>query len=313
MKFIMYHYIRPPCPDLPYFRYLELDDFRRQLDYFEATYGFVNLSDFLAILNGEPKADNGVVLTFDDGVMDHYVHVLPELERRGLWGIFYVPTGMYERGKLLDVHRIHYLLGRFGGSAMLVAARELITEDMLSHAHVDEFGHLTYARQDNDAATTEFKRMFNYYISHECRERVLNELMNRFFCERQLVDEYYIPPNLLSDMQARGIIIGGHSVNHPVFGKLSEDEQRREIFHCFDFLENAVGGLSLRTFCYPYGGFHSFTRTTEKLLYEAGCRFAMNVDPRDAVAADFQARPQALPRYDCNAFPHGQSRLQSAD
>ena len=34
MKAVMYHYIRPGVKDLPYFRYLALDDFRRQLDYF---------------------------------------------------------------------------------------------------------------------------------------------------------------------------------------------------------------------------------------------------------------------------------------
>jgi peptidoglycan/xylan/chitin deacetylase (PgdA/CDA1 family) len=304
----MYHYVRPPCPALPYFRFLELSSFRRQLDHFDATYGFVQFNDFLAALNGGASADNGVVLTFDDGIMDHYAYVLPELERRGLWGIFYVPTGMYQRRKLLDVHRIHCLLGHFGGSVMLDAARELITNDMLSHAHVDDFRQRTYVSQDNDAATTEFKRMLNYYISYECRERVLDELMQRFFRERELVDEYYVPPKLLAEMQDRGAIIGGHSVTHPVFSKLTEDDQRREIFECLGFLESAVGGLRLRTFCYPYGGFHSFTDTTERLLDEAGCRFAVNVEPRDAVAADFHSRPQALPRYDCNAFPYGQSR-----
>ena len=89
--------------------------------------------------------------------MDHYTYVLPELERRGLWGLFYVPTGMYGRRKLLDVHRIHCLLGRFGGQAMIDAVRELIADDMLSHAHVEEFREQTYSRQDNDTATTEFK------------------------------------------------------------------------------------------------------------------------------------------------------------
>ena len=31
--------------------------------------------------------------------------------------------------------------------------------------------------------------------------------------------------------------------------------------------------LPLRTFCYPYGGFHSFTDTTERLLNDAGLPF----------------------------------------
>ncbi len=313
MKFIMYHYVRPACPELPYFRYLDLEEFRKQLDYFGETLGFVSQDDFLATINDDAPAGEGVVLTFDDGVSDHYDHVLPELERRGLWGVFYVPTGMYQRRRLLDVHRIHCLLGHRGGPAMIEAARAIITDKMLSHAHVGEFRNQTYARQQNDAATTEFKRILNYYVSYAYREQLLDTLMQQVFSESELVDEYYVAPSKLADMQQRGMIIGGHSVSHPVFSKLADDEQRREIFDCLDFLEDATSGLRLRTFCYPYGGFHSFTATTERLLDEAGCRFSLNVEARDAETGDFRNRRQALPRYDCNMFPHGQSHLQSVN
>ena len=50
---------------------------------------------------------------------------------------------------------------------------------------------------------------------------------------------------------------------------------------------------------------NSFTPVTEQILSDAKCTFSLNVEPRDATAADFSSRPQALPRYDCNAFPFG--------
>ena len=312
MKFIMYHYVRPPCPDMPYFKYLDLDDFRQQLDYFATEYGFVTRDEFRTILDSSADPGPGVVLSFDDGLMDHYTYVLPELERRGLWGLFYVPTGMYGRRKLLDVHRIHCLLGRFGGQAMIDAVRELIADDMLSHAHVEEFREQTYSRQDNDTATTEFKRILNYYVSYAFREQTLDMLMGRFFCEEELLDEYYIPQDRIGEFEDRHSLIGGHSVSHPVLSRLSHQEQKHEIDDCFDFLENATGGLKLRTFCYPYGGFHSFTLETEQLLADSGCRFSLNVESRDANRGDFRSRPQAIPRYDCNAFPHGQCRQSTA-
>ena len=56
-----------------------------------------------------------MLLTFDDGLSDHYQYVLPELRRRGLWGIFYIPAGPYQSGRMLDVHCIHLLIGRYGG------------------------------------------------------------------------------------------------------------------------------------------------------------------------------------------------------
>ena len=38
------------------------------------------------------RAADGLVLTFDDGLIDHYRYVLPLLVERGLFGIFYVCT-----------------------------------------------------------------------------------------------------------------------------------------------------------------------------------------------------------------------------
>jgi len=105
------------------------------------------------------------------------------------------------------------------------------------------------------------------------------------------------------------MFIGSHSVSHPVFSKLSVADQEAEIAQSFASLESVLGHQEIRTFCYPYGGFHSFTSETEQLLKKHGCRFAFNVEHRDIQQRDFIHRPMALPRYDCNKFPHGLSRL----
>jgi peptidoglycan/xylan/chitin deacetylase (PgdA/CDA1 family) len=306
MKAVMYHYVREAEPDLPHFRYLHARDFERQLRHFAERYGFVERDAFFAsVETGRPAP--GIVLTFDDGVADHHDIVLPILERLGLWGLFFIPTAMYETGKLLDVHRIHLLLGRHGGIAMLQALDEILTPAMLSHEHVEEFRALTYARQDNDAATTRFKRVLNYFIAYEHREAVLDRLMQRF-CpdEAALTQRFYVTPEGLCRMRDGGMVIGSHGVNHRVFSKLDPAEQALEIGRSFDFLE-ATLDQPVTTFCYPYGGFHTFTAETERLLAERGCRAAFNVEPRDVADRDLRQRPQALPRYDCNQFPHGRA------
>lgn len=303
----MYHYVRPTDDCLPYFQALHLDDFCAQLDYFRETGGFVSRDELMDALNGGPLPE-GYVLTFDDGVSDHYSHVFPELRRRGLFGIFYVPTGQYFSHQLLDVHRIHYLLGRCGGFSMMEKVQRRIRTEMLSHAHVYEFQQRTYARQENDSATNEFKRIFNYYIAAEFRQPLLAELVNELIDERQLVEHFYVSPKQLREMQDGGMIIGGHSVTHPVLSKLSKVEQYHEINDCFQFLEAATGGLGVRTFCFPYGGMHSFNQITLELLHQANCKFALNVDPRHVHQDDVRSNLLMLPRYDCNQFQFGQVR-----
>ena len=305
----MYHYVRPDHPDLPYFRHLHVDDFRKQLDYFQRNFYVLSLEELSHALGSGRPVPNGIVLTFDDGFKDHYRFVLPELAKRDIPGIFYVSTYPYLSGRLLDVHRIHVLIGRFGGKTIFESLTKLISDDFLSHNHVKEFHSETYRTQSNDDYTNRVKRTLNYFIDYQYRGKVIDSLMNQFFPDEQsLADDFYLRREEIKEMHEAGMLIGSHTVNHPCMSKLSVDEQRYEIFDSFRFLEGITGSINLKTFCYPYGGFHSFTKDTERLLDEVGCVFSFNVEKRDISADDLSTRRQALPRYDCNLFPDGSSR-----
>jgi peptidoglycan/xylan/chitin deacetylase (PgdA/CDA1 family) len=308
MKAIMYHYVRPAPAQLPYFRYLHVEDFVRQLDWFAENNGFITREQFDdAVRTGH--APDGVVLTFDDGLADHYQYVFPLLKERGLFGLFYVCTLPYENGRLLDVHRIHLLLGRLGGPAALHRLSGHLTDDMLGDAHVREFQQATYDNQENDEATTTFKRTLNYLISYRYRQGILDRLFAEEFGDSEYgVDDFYLTTDQIREMHAGGMIIGSHGASHHVFSKLPVAVQREEISRSMDYLSNIVG-TRVTTFCYPYGGRHTFTRDTVALLEDAGSLFCFNVNPRDVTSDDLINAPQTLPRYDCNMFPHGLASL----
>ena len=307
MKAIMYHYIRPNKDEFPFFRHLHIDNFIKQLEYFGNEYGFVDKKAFLDCLKTGNKP-NGVILTFDDGFSDHFEYVLPELIKRKIWGIFYIPILPLLKNKLLDVHRIHALIGKFGGDVIAEAIESLIDSSMLSHFHIEEFQRATYSRQNNDKNTNYVKRLLNYFIDNKYKEVVIDDLMARFFeFENTLAKDFYMTKDQLKEMSCKGMIIGSHTVNHPVMSKLDHNMQKEEIVNSFNFLDTVIQNNSQRTFCYPYGGFHSFTSQTEKILEENGCKYSFNVEPRDITTEDILNRRQALPRYDCNQFPWGKS------
>ena len=303
MKAIMYHYVRPDQPDLPYFKYLHLEDFAKQLEYFGDKYGFISKKDFFNSLNTAMPV-KGVILTFDDGLKDHYRYVLPELQKRNLWSIFYIPTYPLMTGKWLSVHRIHMLLGRYDGEIIADALKSLVTDEMLSHEHIKEFHTETYNPQNNNDSTNYVKRVLNYFIDYKYRQNVLDSLMDTF-CGNALVEEFYMTRDEIVHMQYWGMVVGSHSVHHSVMSKLTLLEQEKEIQASFQTIEEITGELAIRTFCYPYGGFYSFTVETEQLLTNHSCRFSFNVEQRDIESSDLISRRQALPRYDCNEFPFG--------
>ena len=93
--------------------------------------------------------------------------------------------------------------------------------------------------------------------------------------------------------------------------KLSLEDQKQEIENSFSFLEEVTGGLQIKTFCYPYGGFHTFTDGTMKLLDKEKVKFSFNVEAREISSNDLFNNQQALPRFDCNQFPHGSCRTHN--
>lgn len=307
----MYHYVRPFNPDFPYFKNLDIADFELQLDYFESEFGFVSKADFVAAFQ-EGSVPKGVVLTFDDGLKCHYRYALPALQKRGLWGIFYVPTQPYSEGKMIDVHRIHLILGKSDPKAVYEQLQTSLREDMIDQAKLAEFKQFTYRTQDNDNYTLGVKRFLNYFLSYTHREQIIDELIEEFVPNYQeLFEDFYLKPAEIKEMQDAGMVIGSHTVNHPVMSRLNPAEQSAQIHDSFAFLEQTAGPLEPLTFCYPYGGFHSFTDQTEAILAEKGCLFSFNVEQRDIESGDLLNRPQALPRYDCNQFKYGQVRQRS--
>jgi hypothetical protein len=216
---------------------------------------------------------------------------------------------------MLDVHRIHLMLGSQGGARCIGALKGILRDEMLSHNHIEEFHTLTYLQQDNDEATTLFKRIMNYFVSYDYRGDLLEKLMSTFFPdvdERAIKNRFYMSQAQLREMHDAGMLIGSHGVNHLLMSKLDTAAQRKEIDESFATIAD-ITGVRTTTFCYPYGGFYSFTEETESLLEQSGSLFAFNVEARDVVDKDLISRRQALPRYDCTAFPHGKSHLGSVE
>lgn len=306
----MYHYVRKEDQNLPHFKYLHIEDFRSQLDYFGQEFGFVKKEEFLNSFEIGPKP-KGVVLTFDDGLSDHYEYVLPELLKRNLWGIFYVSSGPYGNKKLLGAHRIHMLLGKFDNKVVLKATMKIVRPEMLTFENKEEFRNNTYKDLKDDEISLYLKRVLNYYVSEEYREKVLDILMQNFFPkqEGELVDDFYLKAEQIKEMQEADMIIGSHTVSHPVMSKLSLVDQKKEIRNSFKFLGDVSGGLKVRTYCHPYGGFHSFNKDTIDILEGINCLFSFNVENRDIEVSDIKKSKQFLPRYDCNLFPHGGIRV----
>ncbi|MEO1644683.1 MAG: polysaccharide deacetylase family protein [Chloroflexota bacterium] len=101
---LMYHYVSELPPDADDIRRgltVEPDNFARQMAYLvEAGYNTVTLNEVdLALETGSPLPPNPVVLTFDDGHLDHYTHAFPILQANGQVGTFFIVSGFADNSR----------------------------------------------------------------------------------------------------------------------------------------------------------------------------------------------------------------------
>lgn len=136
---LMYHYVSSlPSDADPYRRDLTIttDLFRAHLAYLKQQ-GYETLSLYQldeALTNGTPLPAKPVILSFDDGYIDHYVNVFPLLKEYGFSGTFFVITA------LADANRSDYLNWR--------QVREMADAGMSMESHTKD--HVDLRGRDYD-------------------------------------------------------------------------------------------------------------------------------------------------------------------
>ena len=110
---VMYHYVRDlENSNFPRIKALRYNEFINQIEYFKKNYTFISIEDYIDQLDNSsnelPK--NSILLTFDDGYIDHYENVFPILNDNNIQGVFFPPAEVICEEKVLDVHKLHSIL-----------------------------------------------------------------------------------------------------------------------------------------------------------------------------------------------------------
>src|SRR5690242_20363329 len=95
LHIVMYHYVRDLArTPYPRIKGMLLDDFERQVRMLASDFEMATLETALAYVAGSYQPRRPLcLLTFDDGLKEHYREVTPILNRLGIEGIFHVITG----------------------------------------------------------------------------------------------------------------------------------------------------------------------------------------------------------------------------
>jgi peptidoglycan/xylan/chitin deacetylase (PgdA/CDA1 family) len=270
---VNYHYVRDlPRTQYPRIRGRLVSDFEQQVAWLSERCEMATLESAADFLAGkyEPSRDL-CLLTFDDGLKDHYTNVLPILADRGIQGLFFLCTVCQEQHYVLPVHKNHFLMAALEfGEYRKAFLEQLATLTDATPDKVDvEKARLGYPYDSEDVAV--FKFFLNYVIVEPLRVRVLDVLFATYFGdESTFARELYLNWNEAQLMQSSGMIIGGHTHNHVALSTLSNEEQAVDLATCGSVLRKRLKSQAFWPFCYPYGHSYSFNAATIQRLNAVG-------------------------------------------
>jgi len=297
---IMYHYVQDRAKsDFPRLKAMQLEDFRRQVASLSGRYEMATIESALDFLEGTYKPSRDLcLLTFDDGLKEHYTDVLPLLAEYRIQGLFFLITRCLEEQVVAPVHMNHLLMASLDWDVYTTEfQKELASEAPETSLSVDaSAAAITYPWDTPEVAR--FKYFFNFVLKAEARDRVVESLFRRHLGEQsRFAKQVYLSWENAREMQSAGMVMGGHSHSHAVLSRFSEAGLASDLESCRHLLDQHLLPQPTWPFCYPYGKKDSFNAgTVEKLkALQFGCSFSTEADSNKPGADRY-----AIRRIDCN-------------
>jgi len=256
LKVMMYHYVRDPGDDAEAgsgISGMQVKTFESQLDELSKRHTFVTWPDVCAALQEDKTlSDSACLLTFDDGVRDHYVNVFRILHDRGLSGLFFVMDRNNHAGFVL-AHKIHFLLAKLGVAGLREAIWEKLDSPQRERfTQAENKYQLKYPSVSLNAQINVLKAVLQRDLSNEV-DTLLSDLFETHVgSERETARNYYLNSEQIREMSAGGMHFGGHSRNHPWFDWINAETRGSEIKASAEWIRQFEP--EPWAFAYPYGG-----------------------------------------------------------
>lgn len=252
---VTYHYVREQGGLYPGIHPVTREDLAQQIIRLKDKFHAVDLSEVIEFSQGlKPLKRDSFLITFDDGLQDHYLAAKDVLRDLGIKGAFFVPTRPQHDGLSPAVHKIHWLRAHTEPSCFNALLRELLPGEWSNFELSDIDKKRAAEMHIHDVAEVQIlKFALNFIIPYNVVDAVMSKMLVELgvseaeFCQMTFMD-YSQMRELIDD----GHIIGLHGHDHVPFSVLDRDNIDKDITKNAEALKSALN-YQPRWLSYPYG------------------------------------------------------------
>lgn len=213
---------------------IDIETFSWQMELLANHFNVLPLPEAIDRLKNSGLPSRAVSITFDDGYADNYTNALPILQRYGLTATFFIASGYLDGGRMWNDTVIEALRSmrqsRLDLSEIKLGSYDIGTTGqklLASEQIIKQIKHLDFRQRAE----------YSHYIGQQAPS---------------LPADIMLTSGQLKAISASGMEIGGHTVNHPILAKLSDEQALSEMASNKQFLEQLLG-KPCRFFAYPNG------------------------------------------------------------
>ena len=300
---LCYHYLRLNKQSDPFPRILgtNIDEFQNHLSMLQKNYHVISLKDALSISTGGDgfnKKNTGILITFDDGLSDHYTaaKILSELN---ISAIFFIPTCILEEKLPANPTIIHYTIAVFGIEKFLKEFRESLVNNKLDSKLFD----LQYSKSKDNLGETisRIKSTFKYKLGYYDSRKILLDIYKNLFSSeyKNMLSTIHLTESQIREMLEMGHYVGTHTYSHISVAatELNSDDFIKEIISPKNYLEQKFN-TKVNSFSYPFGGKNDCLTSSELIKKTSEYNLAFTVEE---ILNTRNTSPYQLGRYQINS------------
>lgn len=215
--------------------------FGEMLGWVKRWFNVLSLDEAISHLNDSTLPARAAVISFDDGYADNYQIALPLLHKHQLSATFFIATGFLDGGRMWN-DTIIESIRRTRRSTL-----DLGKLSVFENSHTASLPLETLAEK---RGAIEYILGQTKYLSGIERALVMQSIAQQ--CGADLPDDLMMTSDQVIQMRGAGMLIGAHTVNHPILANLPVAEVRKEISdskHCLESLLQE----EINLFAYPNG------------------------------------------------------------
>ena len=292
VRILAYHRILD-IPDISTFKFdlavvsASTRQFREQLVLVKRHFRLVTFRDLIAALDGGPALPaDAVLITFDDGYDDNYRVAFPILRELGVSAMFFVSTGHIDTGLPYIYDWLVYMVCATSSDRLTVPEIGVdlpLPPDLAERRRIADTLLERVKRSDDatqQAAIMRLQREWNMpCVPHpDCHPMNWDQLR---------------------EMQAAGMEIGSHGVDHRMLAKLPQAELVREIAGSKAALDAHLGRPA-EVISYPVGGFDAYDDRVigiaQQAGYRAACTYIVGTNRLKATSSRYALKRLAVER-----------------